>query len=169
MNPHGSGSSACVAHPPDAQTREAVARFVTGLGWRGPFMVEFLRDADGTLWFIELNGRMWGSLALARRQGLEYPAWAVALQQDPNFEPNTPPLLSTPLVLRNLGRELLHLLFVLRGPKSAFHRQDWPRFAKSLSQVLRPAPAQMFYNYDPAHPRFFLREAAWTVTQALKR
>ena len=39
-------------------------------------MIELLRDRDGVAWFMELNGRTWGSLALARRLGLEYPAWA---------------------------------------------------------------------------------------------
>ena len=36
-----------------------------------------LRDGEGTAWFMELNGRAWGSMALARRLGHEYPRWAV--------------------------------------------------------------------------------------------
>lgn len=169
MNPHGSGASACVSTQPDPATREAVSRFIAETGWRGPFMMEFLRGPDGTLWFMELNGRMWGSLALARRQGLEYPAWAVALAIDPGFRPNPPPPPKAPITLRNLGRDLLHLLFVLRGPKSAFHRERWPRFLTSLAGVLRPAPPRSFYNYDPAHRLFFLRDAAWTIGRTLRR
>ena len=37
---------------------------------------------QGKLWFVELNGRPWGSMALSRRQGLEYPAWHVRLAMD---------------------------------------------------------------------------------------
>lgn len=169
MNPHGSGSSACISIAPDADTRDAVRRFVQDIGWRGPFMIEFLRGRDGTLWFMELNGRMWGSLALARRQGLEYPSWAVASAANPAFDPVVPAPPSRPITLRNLGRDLLHLLFVLRGPKSAFHGEDWPRFLTSLGGVLKPAPGRAFYNYDPAHRMFFLRDAAWTIRRALKR
>lgn len=58
MNPHGSGSSACRMKMPDADLRDRVEAMVQAIGWRGPFMLEFLRDASGCAWFMELNGRM---------------------------------------------------------------------------------------------------------------
>lgn len=169
MNPHGSGSSACRMASPDIALRASVTRFLSELNWRGAFMVELLHDSSGTQWFMEINGRMWGSLALARRQGLEYPAWAVAQALDPAFEPNVPQTVPNPGVIRNLGRDLLHLAFVLRGPKSAFHRADWPSFWTSLRGVLAPAVRGRFYNYDPKYRGFFLHEAFWTVKRGLKR
>lgn len=169
MNPHGSGSSACRAVRPDVELRDAVTRFLTALDWRGAFMVELLRDADGTAWFMEINGRMWGSLALARRQGLEYPAWAVAQALDPQFVPDVPDRAPDPGVVRNLGRDLLHLAFVVRGPKSDFHRKGWPSFWRSALGVLTPARRRQFYNFDPAHAGFFWREALWTIKRGLKR
>lgn len=169
MNPHGSGSSACVSLMPDQALRDRVEAFIRHIGWRGPFMVELLRDAEGTAWFMELNGRMWGSLALARRQGLEYPAWAIAAHLDPGFRPAPVAPPARPLVLRNMGRELLHLLFVLRGPKSAFHRAGWPSFWKSAAGVFAPARPAAFYNHDPAHRGYVLRDAAWTLRKALRR
>lgn len=169
MNPHGSGSSACRANPPSPELRAAVTQFLEALNWRGAFMVELLRDPGGTPWFMEINGRMWGSLALARRQGLEYPAWAVAQSLDPDFEPDVPQNAPDPGIIRNLGRELLHLAFVLKGPKSAFHRKTWPSLMRSLGGVLRPAGGRQFYNYDPAHRDFFLREALWTVKRTLRK
>ena len=168
MNPHGSGASACESAAPDADLREAVSAFVTTIGWRGPFMVEMLRSQDdGTAWFMELNGRMWGSMALARRQGFEYPAWSVAQALDPGFVPDAPDM--QPMVVRHLGRDLLHLAFTARGPKSEFHRSGWPRLSKSLPAVLRPGRGAGFYNYDPAHPRYFLKDALWTVRKAFRR
>ena len=169
MNPHGSGSSACVSNPPDQDLRQGVSDFLNRIGWRGPFMVELLRDSKGTPWFMELNGRMWGSMALARRQGLEYPAWAASAAIDPEFVPDPPQLPPEPLILRHLGRDLVHLLFVLRGPKSAFHKKDWPSFARSAAGVLRPAPPRMFYNYDPDHRLYFLRDAVATIKGQLSR
>jgi hypothetical protein len=169
MNPHGSGSSACVSLMPDATLRAAVQAFLDGIGWRGPFMIELLRDSDGIPWFMELNGRMWGSLALARRQGLEYPAWSVAVASDPTFRPVAPPAPKRPVVQRHLGRDLLHLAFVLRGPKSAFHRTGWPRFWRSAAGVFAPAGPRAFYNYDPAHGKYFIWDALWTIRKTLKR
>lgn len=169
MNPHGSGSSACISLRPDPDLCRKVEIFLARIGWRGAFMVEFLRSSDGTPWFMELNGRMWGSLALARRQGLEYPSWNVALAQDPGFVPEVPAPPASPIVQRNLGREMLHLLFVLRGAKSTFHRAEWPGFWTSLAGVLKPTHPRNFYNYDPKHRSFFLREAFWTLSKALRR
>ena len=66
---------------------------------------------------MELNGRAWGSMALARRRGFEYPAWNVQAALDPDFvpvEPTDPP----EILARHLGMELAHLAFVARGPQS---------------------------------------------------
>jgi hypothetical protein len=170
MNPHGSGASACAPFPVEPALAARIEAFLTLAEWRGPFMMEFLQEPGGPTWFMELNGRMWGSMALARRQGFEYPAWAVAQAQAPDFAPPPPapgPALSGPV--RHLGRELLHLLFVLRGPKSAFHRAHWPSFRESLAGVLRPAPRRQFYNHDPAHRGYMLRDALWTLRRGLGR
>lgn len=169
MNPHGSGSSACMSFQPDAELCARVQDFLHRLNWRGAFMVELLRGEDGTAWFMELNGRMWGSMALARRQGLEYPAWSVAQAMTPDFVPDAPHPPSRPIVQRHLGRDLLHLLFTLRGPKSEFHRDGWPSVWRSLPAVLKPASGASFYNYDPDFPRYYLKDALWTVRKALKR
>ena len=63
-----------------------VDRFLTDAAWQGMFMIELLRSGS-TYWFMELNGRAWGSLALSRRLGFEYPAWAVARALDPDAAP----------------------------------------------------------------------------------
>ncbi len=159
MNPHGSGSSACQTLQPDEKLRHICEDFLTRINWRGPFMIELLRAVDGTPYFMELNGRMWGSMALARRAGYEYPAWSVARAIDPEFHPPvvTPP--NPPLVLRHLGRELAHLLFVLRGPKTAFHKSAWPKLGPAVLNVLKPSRGKEFYNYDPAHRWYFMRDA----------
>jgi hypothetical protein len=167
MNPHGSAASACRSIPVDPRLRETIERMILAFGWRGPFMVEMLRDEAGQAWFMELNGRLWGSTALARRQGFEYPAWAVQQALDPSFVPSG--FAFQPIEMRNLGMDLLHLLFVLRGPKSSFHVKNWPRLRESLAGVLRPAPRRLFYNHDPAFPNFFLCDAVHTVVKFVRR
>jgi hypothetical protein len=115
MNPQGSGSSACVSEPVPLDVQSSAAAFVQRTGWRGLFMIEVLRDLAGKVWFVELNGRPWGSMALARRQGLEYPAWHVSLALDEQSAEGRATTSVPGLVCRHIGRELMHLLFVLRG------------------------------------------------------
>ena len=166
MNPHGSGASACQSTTPDPTLCAKIETFLHSLDWRGPFMIEILRDAAGTPWFMELNGRQWGSLALARRQGFEYPAWAIAQCIDADFTP--PHITPRPRVQRHMGRDLLHLLFVLRGPKSDFHKANWPSFWRSLVGVFTPAPLRSFYNYDPNHSSFLMRDTLATLKKVLR-
>src|SRR5262249_50389743 len=78
MNPQGSGSSACISQLVSEDIRANVTRLIERTGWRGLFMVELLRDEQGQLWFVEFNGRPWGSISLSRRQGLDYPHWHVS-------------------------------------------------------------------------------------------
>jgi predicted ATP-grasp superfamily ATP-dependent carboligase len=87
MNPRGSGSSACRSIPLASDLVGPVAAFLADCDWLGLFMVEVLRDRAGVAWFMELNGRTWGSMALARYRGLAYPGWAVLAALDPEFTP----------------------------------------------------------------------------------
>lgn len=169
MNPHGSGASACRAIPVDPVLRAAAERMIAALDWRGPFMIELLRDGDGRAWFMEMNGRLWGSTALARRAGLEHPAWAAQQALGSPLDPPPPAVAPTGLEVRHLGRELAHLLFVIKGPESAFHRARWPSLGRSMLGVLRPSPRRAFYNYDKAHPWFFIADAVETLAARMRR
>jgi predicted ATP-grasp superfamily ATP-dependent carboligase len=161
MNPHGSGASACVAQDVPADLRSQVADFLEKAQWRGLFMIEMLRDNAGTGWFMELNGRPWGSMALARRQGLEYPAWQVSLLLD---DGSTAGLVTHPrpgLVCRNIGRELMHLAFVWRGPRSA--NVKWPRFWRAVRDVLAIRSGDGIYNWRRSDWRVLVADIYTTV------
>ena len=162
MNPHGSGSSACISRTVDDDVKRAISEFLASVAWRGMFMFEFLRDADGQLHFVEFNGRAWGSMALARRLGFEYPAWSVrhalglALPESSLRAPRAG------LVCRNLGRELMHLLFVMRGRRSNAIRR-WPGFWSALRDVLRPHADGSFYNWRRDDWRVFPSDCYYTI------
>ncbi len=162
MNPHGSGSSACASQPVDVETKVAVEKFIHQTGWRGVFMVELLRDASNKLWFVEFNGRPWGSLALARRQGLEYPAWAVQATLDHTAKLAIHQPESRSLTCRNAGREFMHMLFVLRGPKSKALRH-WPSFWRTALDVLRVRRNDFFYNWRRDDLKVFFYDWWYTV------
>jgi predicted ATP-grasp superfamily ATP-dependent carboligase len=166
MNPHGSGASACQSQAVPDGWRDAASSFVRLANWQGLFMIEMLRDAQGRAWFIEFNGRPWGSLALARRQGLEYPAWQALLTCDPSWRPPSDAVVQPGLVCRYLGRELMHALFVLRGPQSKA-LVGWPHFPKVLLELLNVNGRQAFYNWRSDDSLVFFADCLNTLRDNL--
>jgi len=150
LNPQGSASSACESIAVEEALVGPVERFLTSIEWSGLFMVELLRDAEGRAWFMELNGRAWGSMALARRRGFEYPAWNVHAALDRDFvpvEPTDPP----EILARHLGMELAHLAFVARGPQSKA-LDSWPRLWPTIRAMTRTSRRDRLYNWRRSEP-----------------
>ena len=156
MNPKGSGSSACRSIPVDEAFVGPVHDFIAGTSWRGLFMIELLRDAKGTPWFMELNGRAWGSMALACRRGLAYPAWAVQTALDPHSAPDGPAS-ARHLTARNLGREIVHLGAVLAYGGA-------PRL-KTVRDVMTVRRGECWYNWRRGHADVFAADA-WATVRA---
>jgi hypothetical protein len=161
MNPRGSGSSACRSAPVAADLTGPVRELISQSGWRGLFMVEMLRDGGGRPWFMELNGRAWGSMALARHRGYSYPSWAVRAALDPHFRPEEPAA-PPDVTARHLGREIVHLGTVLA-------RGGAPRLA-TAREVLTVRRSDRWYNYRPGEAGVFIADTWATVTgQAVPR
>jgi predicted ATP-grasp superfamily ATP-dependent carboligase len=168
MNPHGSGSSACVSIPAAEDLKVPIERFIRATGWVGIFMVELLRDRSGRAWFVELNGRPWGSMALSRRQGLEYPAWNVQQALNPQSRHDFQPTTAGSLVCRNVGRECMHLLFLLRGPQSKAI-EKWPSFWRTVIDMLKVRGGDSLYNWRKDDLPVFFSDWWYTIIgQALK-
>jgi hypothetical protein len=138
------------------------------VGWNGLFMLEFLRGRDGTAWFMELNGRAWGSLALARRLGLEYPAWAAFDALGLPQVPRRACAPHEPLVCRHLGREIVHVMSVLRGPRSAA-LTDWPSRWGTLRSVARVRRGERWYNWSARRPGVFVQDTLQTVLEPVAK
>ena len=162
-DPRGSASSACRSVPVDDDVRQRAELLLASVGWRGMFMLELLRDGAGTPWFMEVNGRPWGSMALAVRRGFDYPVWAVRQALDPSFVPEAPDPEPPHILCRHLGRELIHLAAVLRGPVAG-HPGPWPGRAATLA-ALRPSRADRWYNLRPGERRVFWRDT-WSTLAA---
>ena len=167
INPQGSGSSACRSVPVDESLIGPSERFLSDIGWRGMFMLEFLRDSDGTAWFMELNGRPWGSMALARRRGFEYPAWALEATLNPDFKPS-PPSDPPDICCRNLGSEMAHLMFVARGPQTKAS-VEWPRLSRALLDVMRFGRSDRVYNWDRSQPDVLIVDTWRTLQRYLRK
>ena len=150
MNPRGSGSSACRSIPVAADVREAAERFIRLAGWRGIFMIELLRSDSPRPYFMELNGRCWGSMALSCRRGYAFPAWAVQSRLDPAFRPAVP--VDAPhLTCRYLGGELIHLAFVMRGARDKDPRL-WPSRSRAVRDVFKLRRGEAWYNCRRGEP-----------------
>jgi predicted ATP-grasp superfamily ATP-dependent carboligase len=167
LNPQGSASSACESHPVDPALTGPAERLLTQIGWRGLFMLEFLRDRAGRPWLMELNGRPWGSMALARRRGFEYPAWAVRAALDQAFVP-TPPEHPPEVLCRNVALELVHLAFVLRGPQSDA-LTEWPRPWATVRQLLKVSRRDRLYNWNRSQPSVLFADTAQTLRDYFRR
>ncbi len=162
MNPQGSGSSACISQPVSEDLRTKAAELIRMTGWRGVFMLELLRDHAGKVWFVELNGRPWGSMALSRCQGLDYPAWHVRLAIDEASSVGVVPSPAPGVVCRHVGREFMHLLFVLRGARSKALR-NWPSFWKTIGEVLGLHRGDAYYNWRRDDPKVFFADCYYTI------
>jgi predicted ATP-grasp superfamily ATP-dependent carboligase len=63
--------------PVDPDLAERVAALLRRLGWLGLANLQFLAPPDGPPRLIDFNGRIYGSIALAIRAGVDFPArWA---------------------------------------------------------------------------------------------
>lgn len=60
--------------PPNVELELGVGRLLRTFGWSGPFQAQFIRGARGEHYLIDLNPRIYGSLALAVGAGLNLPA-----------------------------------------------------------------------------------------------
>ncbi len=166
MNPRGSGSSACRSILVDPDLVEPARAFLAEAGWHGIFMLELLRDAEGRPWFMELNGRPWGSMALARQRGLEYPAWAVWAAMNERWRPEEPAE-APPALARHLGREIVHMLAVLRGGRGA-DRGRWPGRWSTVRAMLTHEAGTRWYNTRRGELRVFLRDTWQTVAAQVR-
>jgi hypothetical protein len=165
MSPHGSGSSACIPWPVDQAVLEPAGELIRNARWNGIFMIELLRQDDGQVWFIELNGRAWGSMALSRRMGYEFPAWTVRSALEEGFEPPLPESREA-VVCRHLGRELVHLLIVMRGPKSS-SIPPWPSRLRTLFSVMKLGRRDRWYNLRRGAFSLFVDDTIETVRTAV--
>lgn len=62
---------------------ECSKKLIRALNWNGVCMIEYRWDSKTDMfWFMEINGRFWGSLPLAIRAGADFPAAFISLELD---------------------------------------------------------------------------------------
>lgn len=129
--------------PPQAMLHDA-ERLLTALSWHGVAMVEFKMNANGQYWLMEINPRLWGSLALSIDAGVNFPLGL--LQIASGKEPAPQPKYKVPYYTRDLGTDVDWLKCNLRADR----RDPWlhtrPRFFSFL-ELLRPLSGRESWDH----------------------
>jgi predicted ATP-grasp superfamily ATP-dependent carboligase len=120
----------------DPELLDYTERLMGELRWTGLAMVEFKSGTSGYR-LMEINGRPWGSLPLAVRAGVDFPAEYVRLLLGDHTEVAVEPsAYSLGTVARNLQLEIVWIASVLRGPASGAV-DGWPPRRVALASILR--------------------------------
>lgn len=154
--PTGGASSLRESVPLDPTLYGHASRMLAELAWTGLAMVEFRRGGDGSGHLMEINGRVWGSLPLATRSGMDFPGRLADLLLDGPPGPEEPVATDYRIGVRarNLRLDLSWIGSVLSGRRrqrsmpypqrsaalGAIASLADPRIADDLFTVSDPAP-----------------------------
>ena len=166
----GGASTYRRAIEPPAGMLAAARRILDALAWHGVAMVEFKRRRDGSFALMEINPRLWGSLALSIAAGVDFPVglWQLATGG---------PLPPQPRYRR--GLRVRHLSTDISWQKANFladHRDPCLLTRPRLWSLLEPALVLVgrerwdhFRWSDPGPMWRELRQMARTVVSAGQR
>ena len=149
VRPTGSGSAVRVSTVPDSALREAALKVLRALEWHGVAMVEFIRKPDGTLVFLEVNGRFWNSLSLAVYAGADFPSRLAELAEKGDVVTDT--RYRSGVRCRWLLGDLRHLGEVWKGAPPSFPGAYPGRF-KALFDFMVPVAGTYHDNFTLRDP-----------------
>lgn len=156
--PREGGPSAAAESIADPATAASGRRLLAELCWSGIAMVEFKRGLDGTARVMEINPRLWGSVELALRCGVDVPGAYLAGCRGELAASDSPPAYA-------VGRRL-SLLF----PRGLARALTSPRgAAELLGDALRPGTWLDLHLDDLAPALRQAREARWLVARLRAR
>ena len=145
----GGVSSLCCSSN-DALLLERGERLLESLDYEGVAMVEFRQDAENEPHFIEINGRLWGSLTLALKAGVNFPLAMLECFSAGDTSVKQPAV-SKRVQWRHLPMELLHVRSVF-SKRSSVHGAAPSRVTTLLSLAwhsLAPTCSDVFWWDDP--------------------
>lgn len=170
--PEGGVSTLCRAEPRNAHATqmglsEALLR---ALDWQGQAMVEYRYEAEsGRYWLMEVNGRFWGSLPLARHCGALF-AWE-AYRRTVLGQTDVAPTPRDTLRARYMVPETKRLARVLLSPSRIsdpfFQRRPLADLTAYLLTFFDPRAR--YYVFSLSDPRPWLRDMAQMLRKAVRR
>ncbi|WP_420145748.1 carboxylate--amine ligase [Sphingobium sp.] len=170
--PEGGVSTLCRAEPAGAHAAQMALseKLLRALDWDGQAMVEYRYDAaSGDYWLMEVNGRFWGSLPLARHCGANF-AWE-AYRRRVLGDTDPAPAPRHRLRARYMVPESKRLLRVLLMPGrigDPFFRRR-PIFDLLAYLAAFIDPRTRYYVFSRSDPRPFLHDMAQMFRKAVRR
>lgn len=132
----GGASALRESVPLDPVLLDHATRLLGALGWTGLAMVEFRQTAGGPE-LMEINGRVWGSLPLAVRAGMDFPGRLADLLLE-GAPPTATPMATNYRVgvrARNLRLEISWIGAVATGQRR-YPELPWPRRRSAIGASL---------------------------------
>ncbi|HEV7523187.1 MAG TPA: ATP-grasp domain-containing protein [Candidatus Angelobacter sp.] len=133
--------------PPAAMLRDA-EKLLTALQWHGVAMVEFKMDAGGQYWLMEINPRLWGSLALSIDAGVDFPLGLLQIAR--GNEPAPQPRYKIAYYTRDLRTDMDWLKSNQRANRQDPLLHTCSR-AFSLLELLRPLGGRESWDHFDWH------------------
>jgi protein-tyrosine-phosphatase/predicted ATP-grasp superfamily ATP-dependent carboligase len=130
-------------NPPAAMLRDA-EKLLTSLNWHGVAMVEFKMDAKSQYWLMEINPRLWGSLALSIDAGVDFPLGLLQIAR--GNEPAPQPKYKVPYYTRDLRTDVDWLKCNLRADQQDPLLHTRSR-AFSFLELLRPLTGRESWDH----------------------
>jgi predicted ATP-grasp superfamily ATP-dependent carboligase len=170
-NPPSGGVSVMRRSAPlDPVLFDESARLLRALGWEGLAMVEYrCDDRSGRHWMMEVNGRLWGSICLPLRCGVNFP---LLLLQSLGFDLRTGAELGdypANVYCRALSLDLRRLMTVLRQGRDCGDppRSRWKALGEFLRDFLRRSYYDIEWAEDPRPAVYYWRERFSGATRKL--
>jgi protein-tyrosine-phosphatase/predicted ATP-grasp superfamily ATP-dependent carboligase len=133
--------------PPQAMLHDA-EKLMTALNWHGVAMVEFKMNANGQYWLMEINPRLWGSLALSIDSGVDFPMGLLQIAR--GDEPAPQPKYKVPYYTRDLRTDVDWLKCNLRAERQDPLLHTRSRFFSFL-ELLRPLSGRESWDHFDWH------------------
>ncbi len=144
----GSAWRRSIAVPEDLLA--ATRALLDPLRWHGVAMVEFKRADDGTFCLMEINPRLWGSLALAIDAGCDFPLGLAMLAT--GRAPGPSPAYRVPCGTRNLPEEIAWQKANLRADHDDPLLLTRPRLRSLLEPLAVFGPSEHLDHASSADP-----------------
>ncbi|MFD1106106.1 carboxylate--amine ligase [Sphingobium olei] len=169
--PEGGVSTLCRAEPADAHAAQMALseKLLRALEWEGQAMVEYRYEPEsGRYWLMEVNGRFWGSLPLARHCNAHF-AWE-AYRRVVLGQIDAAPTPLDGLRARYMVPETKRLARLLLGPDRIGDPFFHPRpMADLMAYILGFLdPRGRYYVFSRSDPRPFLRDLTQMLRKALR-
>ncbi len=164
MDPLGSGSSVCESAPIRNDLVQASLGMLNACGYEGAAMVEFrIDERTGQSWFVEINGRFWGSLALPAACGINFPALYLQMLRGENI-PSAAREYPAGVRACSFWREASRLLSALKGKPAGWPGPFPTRFqalGDFFESVFKPGQVSFDFQWKDPLPALVANLSFW--------